>query len=796
MPVRPFALALVVAVGVTAPSIAPSPAPALTARTTPPAVEEGDDALRTVPLVVDGAPVAGTDLSGPTAMTGTEPLAGRLKEQGGAEAVLQRTVTTQGAPVVGLAWTPAADAAPHAEIRFRTAAGWDAWTPVEMTTEPAADDRSGEPLRPVMSEGMVAAGAEEVQVRLSGLDVAPVSDAEIVLVEDVAGPAWPGPGTSAGTPALATVPAGPRTATAAAPAVISRARWGADEVPPSPGCARPDYGTRLDRFVIHHTAGTNAYSAADSPAILRGIQRYHVQGRGWCDIGYNMLVDKFGQVFEGRRGGLEELVVGVHASGHNTNTVGLSVLGDYTKAAPSAASIDALVRVVGWKSYLHGIDPASSALKDGVMMRRVIGHREVASTSCPGAIQNFLGNIAARGRTAMLSYQPEFAQVAARTGTQRVAPAAVSAVVPVPASWTLTVTGQDGEVVARRSGDVHRRTTVVAEFAGQDEQLLPAGTYSARLDAVSTNGKRFTASVPVGLTYPPGTTLREPLRVLTVPGGTGGETREITTTALGLATDRTAAVLLRVCSSTAATTARLSPSDLAASMSLVVRTDVTRDGCGLALVGVGADDRVRVERPAGAGGFTVDLLGHLAAGAPATPFWDLGFSAFVPDVQWVAARRITTGNVDGTYRPLAPVSRQAMAAFLYRAAGSPEFTPPRTASFADVAPGNPFYREVEWLAASQIATGTDRGGGRVEFAPTEPVSRQAMAAFLYRAYGGTPTSVPTSLTDVTGTPFEVEIRWLAATGVTTGHGDGTFRPAAPVSRQAMAAFLHRADGLG
>jgi len=104
---------------------------------------------------------------------------------------------------------------------------------------------------------------------------------------------------------------------------------------PSPDCATADYGTRLERFDVHHTAGTNSYSAADSPRILRGIQRYHVEGRSWCDVGYNVLVDKYGQVFEGRRGGIDELVVGVHASGFNTNTVGISVLGDYTQVAPS-----------------------------------------------------------------------------------------------------------------------------------------------------------------------------------------------------------------------------------------------------------------------------------------------------------------------------------------------------------------------------------------------------------------------------------------------------------------------------
>ena len=197
-------------------------------------------------------------------------------------------------------------------------------------------------------------------------------------------------------------------------------------------------------------------------------------------------------------------------------------------------------------------------------------------------------------------------------------------------------------------------------------------------------------------------------------------------------------------------------------------------------------------RAAGVGGPTVGTLDF-----PDVP----DGHPFGEEIDWLVLRGIATGYDDGTFRPTAAVSRQAMAAFLYRSAGSPVFVPPTVSPFDDVGTAHPFYAEIAWLADRGISTGTTTDDGRVLFKPTDPVSRQAMAAFLHRSVGSPPTpTTPSGFADVApGQVFAGQIAWLAEAGISTGtvlaDGRVVFRPAEPVSRQAMAAFLQRMAAL-
>ncbi|MEV6320569.1 N-acetylmuramoyl-L-alanine amidase [Nocardia sp. NPDC051787] len=178
------------------------------------------------------------------------------------------------------------------------------------------------------------------------------------------------------------------------PPVITRAQWGADE---SIRCDEPTYDDGLGGVTVHHTAGRNDYSKSESAGIMRAIYTYHAKTLGWCDIGYNALVDKYGQVFEGRFGGLDRPVQGAHAGGFNENTSGVALMGDYESTQPTQESIDAIGAFVGWRTKVAGLDPKgyTTMYSEGtsftpfahgaaVRLPIVFAHRDVGNTSCPG----------------------------------------------------------------------------------------------------------------------------------------------------------------------------------------------------------------------------------------------------------------------------------------------------------------------------------------------------------------------------------------------------------------------------
>ena len=336
--------------------------------------------------------------------------------------------------LVGLHWRGPG----RVEFRTRSEAGrWSAWRAAAPEDEDRPDPASLERTRPGWRIGNPywTGAATHLEVRTRGR----VSRVRAWYV-------W--------SPVDA---APPRTLSlAGSPPVITRAQWGADELIRR---AAPSYAPSLSFAVVHHTAGGNAYTRGESAAIVRGIETYHVKGNGWNDLGYNFLVDKYGQVFEGRYGGIERNVVGAHAEGFNTGSVGVALLGSYGTAAVSAAARDALAKLLAWRLDVAHVDPlatlnwtsgGNSRFPRGVpvFLRSIVGHRDTGFTDCPG--DRLYGQLDALARTVASIGTPKIYAPVVRggVGTKVRFTARLSAAAP----WTVTVLDAAGLPVASGAG--------------------------------------------------------------------------------------------------------------------------------------------------------------------------------------------------------------------------------------------------------------------------------------------------------------------------------------------------------
>jgi putative cell wall-binding protein len=303
---------------------------------------------------------------------------------------------------------PAADLT--VEVRVREEGRWTGWTRLGVP-DLVPDDEVIE--RHDVREGtdpLFTDGADAVQVRVRSASGELPEDLQVATIN---------PGDSPADAHLrASVPAYRATdlgTDAAPPAIITRAEWGADESKRTELLGRIN---TVKSMVIHHTAGSNDYTAEQAAAQVRGIYAYHGQTLGWGDIGYHFLVDKFGRVYEGRYGSIDDTPKGAHAGGNNTDTMGISAMGNYDLVAPPQVMVDAMARVTGWKLAQFGVDPADTVtqLVGGtsgskyptrtlVTLPVVNGHLDTYHTACPGRyLYPKMAEIRTRARAAARTY--------------------------------------------------------------------------------------------------------------------------------------------------------------------------------------------------------------------------------------------------------------------------------------------------------------------------------------------------------------------------------------------------------
>jgi hypothetical protein len=389
-----------------APAVAAAPASALAAY----AAASAQASL--VPAAPVEATVDEVALTAPAATAGARVAAPRLQARrstvkGGRAQLVSTPQPVTGYGTVGVTWAHGAQV-PDDEIGFRVRmlenGAWTGWRPMVYHDEHAPDPgtREARRARPGTDE-LIVGDVDQVQVKVISDDGSLPADMKLAVVDPGEAPAEEletaaiDTGVLAGEEPVAattgTVLDGSQDGSQDAvalraarftprPTIYSRAQWGADE-------SLRDRGSlhyyEVHAGFVHHTVNANNYTKEQVPGILRSIYAYHTKSRGWSDVGYNYLVDRFGRIWEGRAGGVDRPVVGAHTLGYNDYSFAMSAIGNFDVAKPSSAMVQAYGALFAWKLSLHGVSAASTAQAVGSKTFQAInGHRDAGSTACPG----------------------------------------------------------------------------------------------------------------------------------------------------------------------------------------------------------------------------------------------------------------------------------------------------------------------------------------------------------------------------------------------------------------------------
>ena len=396
--------------------------------------------------------------------------------------------------LVGLSWRDAEHVDPRIRVRDASSGRWSAWTAM------AADHGGGHGAEPVW-----AGGSDAYQLRLrlrpralrvhfvNATGTATAAQRALTALRRAAHGAL---ALLRGAQAHAQQAAG-------APDIVSREEWGAEQC--GPPRADPSYGQVQVGFV-HHTVDANDYGPQDSAAIVRAICRYHRVTKGWRDIGYNFLVDRYGQVFEGRAGGIDQPVIGAQAQGYNGLSTGVANIGTFGAVTQTPAAVRATSRLLAWKLSLHGapVTGQTTLISQGgpsnrypagtpVVFERISGHRDADNTACPG--------------DALFAQLPEIRRQALELAPALLPPAPQATVTlsaldttidyPQPAQLSGSVTDAGGAPLAGATVSIQVASgtgflTLARTVSGAD------GAFSARLETQYTRTLRAVARLPNG----------------------------------------------------------------------------------------------------------------------------------------------------------------------------------------------------------------------------------------------------------------------------------------------------------
>ena len=208
---------------------------------------------------------------------------------------------------------------------------------------------------------------------------------------------------------------------------------------------------------------------------------------GWDDIGYNFLVDKYGQVFEGRYGGIERTVVGAHAQGFNSGSTGVALIGNYDAPRSAPRRPRSLIRLLAWRLDVAHVDPLSTfewrstgnpkyPTGRTITLRTISGHRDTGYTTCPGS--QLYGELPALARSVAQTGLPKLYSPTATGSPGEFVHFNATLTEPLP--WSVIVSEPDGNLVASGQG-----TGTDVDWTW-DARTIPVGRYLYSIDAGPT----------------------------------------------------------------------------------------------------------------------------------------------------------------------------------------------------------------------------------------------------------------------------------------------------------------------
>lgn len=507
----------------------------------PSAIEDSAIAMASWNQLVDGAQVMNLGLAplpgseaeagqpdgrdGDHAGHGDHPVAAADETEASeplAPAVATPAMPTEDFGLVGITVDEPMDPESRVLVRVRSEGEWSQWTPL-LISDHAPDPGSAEAQEiRYGTEPLLTSTSDGVQVRIDTPGGEEPANAEVVLLDNpvvsadeaLPEPANPDPGAPVATVAAATIGA-------QMPVIITRAQWGADE---SMRRAGPTYSGTIKAAFVHHTVTSNDYSPEEAAQQVRNLYGWFTKGLRYSDMAYNFIVDRFGRLYEGRAGGMDQAVVGGHTAGFNNETFAVSALGNFQKLnAPAdqvAAMNESIASLLAWKLAMNHRDPngtttlvsdsgnGTSRYQPGQSAQALVigGHRDIGKTACPGQFMEAqlpAIRAATASKLGVTMFNPAMSAPVPFGAPE---PLSFTTTTTAPLAWTMTVTSRCGNTVRTMTGqqDPGGPLSIAWDKLDDSGQPVPPGTYTVTLTGSSGNDAIYPWTGTAGVMSAPG----------------------------------------------------------------------------------------------------------------------------------------------------------------------------------------------------------------------------------------------------------------------------------------------------